>query len=335
MAATIKDVAEKAGLGLATVSKYLNGGNVRPKNREAIEQAIAELDFTLNEYARGLKTRRSHTIGIIIPELSNLFITSIITVMEDILRQKGYGTLVCDCRTNAELEEEAVSFLMSKMVDGIVVMPVSQNGEFLRPALERGIPIVLIDRLLPDLEGRADMVLVDNEEAAYQSIRKLMELEHRNIGIVVGPSGVYTSEARLRGYLRAFGEKLPLEGKLVAHADYTVQGGYQAVKQLILEQPEMTALFVTNYEMTLGAILAANELQIRIPDQLSLVGFDNMELAGIISPQLTIVIQPLEAIGREAGQLLISRLEGQDFPAKQVILTTCLQEGESTALFRG
>lgn len=334
MAATIKDIAEKTGLGLATISKYLNGGNVRPKNRAAIEAAVAELGFTLNEYARGLKTRRSHTIGIIIPELRNLFITSIITVMEDILRQKGYGILVCDCRTDEKLEAEAVQFLLSKMVDGIVSMPVARDGGFLQPAWERNVPVVLIDRMVPGLETQADRVLVDNEQAAFQSIRHLQELGHHEIGIVVGPDGVYTSGERLKGYLRAFDGSLPQDGSLVAHADYTVQGGYQAVKTLISAHPSMSALFVTNYEMTLGAILAANELQIKIPQQLSLVGFDNMELAGVISPRLTIVVQPLEEIGREAANLLIGRLERSETPGRQVVLSTRLQQGQSAAPFQ-
>lgn len=329
MAATMKDIAKRTGLGLATISKYLNGGSVRPKNREAIEQAIQELDFTVNEYARGLKTRRSHTIGILIPELSNLFITSIITVMEDLLRQKGYGILVCDCRTDEKLEAEAVSFLMSKMVDGIITMPVSQRGDYLQPALERGIPVLLIDRKLPDLENKADMVLVDNEDAARSSILHLLKQGHRNIGVVVGPSGIYTSETRLRGCYRAFSDICPDKEPLVSFADYTVQGGYRAVKELVTEHPEMTALFVTNYEMTLGAILAANELQIRIPEQLSLIGFDNMELAQVISPHLSIVSQPLTEIGRNAAELMMKRLESSENLPQTVILSTNLQEGQS------
>ena len=120
MAATIKDIANRTGLGLATISSYLNGGNVREKNREKIELAIKELHFEVNEVARGLKTNRTYTIGVVIPELNNIFCTEIITGMEDILRKKGYATIVCDCRTDKELEREAVEFLYRKRVDGII-----------------------------------------------------------------------------------------------------------------------------------------------------------------------------------------------------------------------
>ena len=124
----MKDIANRTGLGLATISKYLNGGTVREQNRIAIEKAIGELDFTVNEFARSLKTSRSKTIGVLIPELSNVFITSVITALEDILRQNGYGIIVCDSRTDLGREKDAVEFLMSKMVDGIVMMPAGGNG---------------------------------------------------------------------------------------------------------------------------------------------------------------------------------------------------------------
>ena len=128
MAATIKDIANHTGLGLATISAYLNSGNVREKNRAKIELAIKELNFEVNEVARGLKTNRTHTIGVVIPELNNIFCTEIITGMEDILRKKGYATIVCDCRTDKKLEREAVDFLYRKRVDGIINMPVDSTG---------------------------------------------------------------------------------------------------------------------------------------------------------------------------------------------------------------
>lgn len=162
MPATMKDIARRTGLGLATISKYLNGGHVLEKNRIAIEAAIEELDFTVNEFARNLKTSKSHTIGVVIPELGNLFTTTIVTALEDTLRRHGYGIIISDCRTNERLEKEAVRFLLGKMVDGIINMPVNQGGGHLLPALEKNIPVVLIDRMIPSLSGRVNAVLIDN-----------------------------------------------------------------------------------------------------------------------------------------------------------------------------
>ncbi len=138
MSATVKDIARETGLGLATISKYLNGGNVRPKNKKLIDDAIKALHFVPNEFARSLRTRQSRTIGVLIPELSNAFITSIITTMEDLLRKQDYAVIVCDCRTDPQMEKEAVSFLMHKRVDGLINMPTDQTGAHLAPAGRQG-----------------------------------------------------------------------------------------------------------------------------------------------------------------------------------------------------
>ena len=142
----MKDIARKTGLGLATISSYFNGGNVREKNRKKIEAAIEELHYEVNEVARGLKTNATRTVGVVIPELNNVFCAEIITEMEDILRGHGYATIVCDCRTDRKLEQEAVDFLSRKRVDGIINMPVDTEGCHLKKFLKTGKPVVLIDR---------------------------------------------------------------------------------------------------------------------------------------------------------------------------------------------
>jgi len=331
MAATIKDIANKTGLGLATISKYLNGGNVREENRAAIEAAIRDLDFNANMFARGLKSRRSRTVGVIIPDLSNLFITSILTTAQNILQQEGYGMLVCDCRTDPELERRAVSFLLSKGVDGIFNMPVAQDGSHLLPAIGKQLAIVLVDRMITAYTASVDAVLIDNREASGHAVRHFMENGHRRIGIVVGPEEVYTSRERLQGYREALeGAGLPYDPTLVRFSPYTLQGGYDYMKQLCGTPTGMTAVLVTNYEMTLGAVMALNELGVRIPADLSLIGFDDMLLYSAVSPRLTIVEQPLEAIGTQAAQLMLARLSGkEDGPARAVTLPAKLQVGAS------
>lgn len=330
MASTIKDIARETGLSIATVSKYMNGAKVREKNRIAIERAIKKLNYTVNEHARGLKSNKSHTIGVVIPELSNLFVTQIITKMEEILRAKGYSIIICDCHTNEKLECEAVRFLLGKMVDGIVNMPVCQDGRHLKPAVERNIPIILIDRPVDSLAGVVDSVLIDNVAASKSAISYLIQRNHREIGIIVGPDGVYTSKQRLKGYIDAFEAfGLPVNKENIQHGDYTVQGGYESMRRL-LQQNRVTAVFVTNYEMTLGAIIAVNEMGMKIPDEISVIGFDNLELSRIMHPKLTIVTQPLEQIGAQAAKLLLEHLTGTvQGTAVTVFLSTTLQEGAS------
>lgn len=330
MAATIKDIARETGLSIATVSKYMNGATLREKNRIAIERAIKNMNYTVNEYARGLKSNKSRTIGVVIPELSNLFVTQIITRMEDILRRQGYSVMICDCHTDEKLECEAVRFLLGKMADGIVNMPVGKSGRHLQPAVEKKVPIVLIDRPIEKLAGIADAVLIDNDAAAKLATAYLLEKGHKEIGIIVGPENVFTSTQRLKGYFDAFADygRVPNE-KNVQHGDYTLQSGYESMCQL-LTQKQCTAVFVTNYEMTLGAIIAANEMGMKIPDEISVIGFDNMDLSRITHPQLTIVTQPLEQIGAQVANLLLSHLTGGSHSSPVTVsLSTTLQEGAS------
>ena len=308
MAATMKDIARRTGLGLATISSYFNGGNVREKNRIKIEEAIEELHYEVNEVARGLKTNATRTIGVVIPELNNTFCAEIITGMEDILRSHGYATIVCDCRTDKKLEREAVEFLTRRRVDGIINMPVDEEGNHLKRFQKTGKPIVLIDRKIQGIN--CDSVLVDNKKAAEDAVRYFIERGHRNIGIIGGPEEVFTAQERMAGYYKALESAgIPVSESLIWHGDYTIQGGVRGLEELVQNNPEMTAVFVTNYEMTMGAMIGVNELGIRIPEQLSMIGFDNLQFARACNPKLTIVAQPTDGIAKEVAKVMLNPLE--------------------------
>ena len=277
MAATMKDIARRTGLGLATISSYFNGGNVREKNRIKIEEAIEELHYEVNEVARGLKTNATKTVGVVIPELNNVFCAEIISGMEDILRSHGYAAIVCDCRTDKKLEKEAVDFLTRKRVDGIINMPVDMTG------------------------------------AHLNEFQMLVEEQHQKIGLIGGPDEVFTARQRMLGYMKALKDHgIAVDEKLICHGDYTIQGGVQAVEELVKENPDMTAVFVTNYEMTMGAVIGLNEMGVSMPEEISLVGFDNLPFARACRPALTIVSQPTEKIARETAQIMLERLEGRE-----------------------
>ena len=308
MAATMKDIARRTGLGLATISSYFNGGNVREKNRIKIEEAIEELHYEVNEVARGLKTNATRTIGVVIPELNNTFCAEIITGMEDVLRSHGYATIVCDCRTDKKLEREAVEFLTRRRVDGIINMPVDEEGNHLKRFQKTGKPIILIDRKIQGIN--CDSVLVDNKKAAEDAVRYFIERGHRNIGIIGGPEEVFTAQERMAGYYKALESAgIPVRESLIWHGDYTIQGGVRGLEELVQNNPEMTAVFVTNYEMTMGAMIGVNELGIRIPEQLSMIGFDNLQFARACNPKLTIVAQPTDGIAREVAKVMLNHLE--------------------------
>lgn len=312
MGATMKDIARETGLGLATISSYLNGGNVREKNRVKIEEAIEKLHFEVNEVARGLKTNRTKTIGIILPELNNIFFSEIITAAEDLLRSHGYATMICDCRSDVKREEEAAEFLLHRRVDGLIMMPTGAEKKVLNKFRKSRRPVVLIDRRMEN--GDCDCVLVDNEGAAQNAVKRLMKKGHKKIGMITGPDNVYTARERQRGYELAMQEssKARTDTKLLADGNYTIAGGAKAMRKLYEDNPDMTAVFISNYEMTVGAMMEINDLGIKVPEQLSVIGFDNEDFARAVVPRLTIVTQPTEEIGQAAANLLLSRLEDKD-----------------------
>lgn len=326
--ATIKDIARRTGLGLATISKYLNGGNVRPQNRAAIEEAIRALDYTVNQHARGLKTNRSMTIGAVIPELNNAFITTIMNRVSDTLRQHGYALIIVGCRSDMAIEREAMRFLLEKRVDGIINMPVASDGEQLRPALARGTPVVLIDRVINSARDEVSCVLVDNVSISARAVQQLIDLGHTRIGIVVGPRDVFTSQQRLLGYNQAFvSSGLLPDQDMIVFGDYQIKGGRDAAQELV--RRGATALFTTNYEMTLGALIAINDMGVSMPGDISFIGFDNMQLSEVYRPRISIVTQPLDELGEQTARLLLERLSNPGAPPRTVTLPADILPGDT------
>ncbi len=330
MAATIRDIKERTGLALATISKYLNGGNVLPENRRAIEQAITELHYEVNEVARGLATSQTRTVGVLIHSFENVFAGKIVSTIERILREKGYGTIVCDCQNDEKLEEEEIRFLLGKRVDGIITIPTADNAAYLQPALEREIPIVLLDRTLPQTEF--DSILVDNRRAARKAVEVLIAHGHEKIAMICGDKE-YTAHERLDGYYEAMnGANIPVREEYVKRGSLTVEHGYQAMKQLLDGKERPSAVFLSNYEITLGGVIAVNEAGIPFPEEISLIGFDNMMLSKVVNPPLWMVSQPMEKIAENAARLMLERLSGNEkepVEAQKIILETSIFEGKS------
>ena len=234
------------------------------------------------------------------------------------MRSHGYAAIVCDCRTDKALEKEAVDFLTRKRVDGIINMPVDMTGAHLLEFQRTGKPIVLIDRMIQNIS--CDCVLVDNENAAEKAVAMLVEQHHHKIGLIGGPDEVFTARQRMLGYMKALKKHgIAVDEKLICHGDYTIQGGVQAVEELVRDNPDMTAVFVTNYEMTMGAVIGLNEMGVSVPEEISLIGFDNLPFARACRPSLTIVSQPTERIAKETAEIMLERLEGKEDLPEHII----------------
>ncbi len=307
MAATYKDIRRLTGLSLATISKYFNGGNVTHNNRVLIEQATRDLDYQVNDVARGLRSRRSMTLGVVLAELNSTFYTAIISSMEEKLRDAGYGTIICDSRGSGEAESDAIHFLIGKMVDGIVIMPVGDEVAGLAAAAERGVPVVAVDRAIAN--AAVDTVVIDNRAAIASAVDLLAAAGHTDIGLLAGPDTTFTMRERRIGFRQAMKRHTGhLPRRAYTQSDpVTMQGGYAGLRRLLALDPRPTAVVCANYEFTLGATVAINELADGAPVP-AMVGFDNLDLARIIRPRPTLVAQPVAQIAVRAAELILERI---------------------------
>lgn len=320
MAVTIKDVARDTKLAVSTISKYMNGGNVLPENRIIIEEAVRRLGYRPNQLARGLRNSRSYIIGLLIPSLIGAHSGKMVASLEaEMLRRNCFLTICC-YQDSVELAKEYVDFLVEKGVDGIIVSPIQTKENYLKTATDAGVPVVILE----DTYGieKCDVVQVDCASASYELVESLIKKGHKRIAIIKGIEGMTTSRERLNGYLRVMEDyELPVNEEYLISGAYDYQSGYEGVQKLMALENKPTALFITNYHMSVGALVAVKHLDIRIPDELSIVVFDDMELSTITNCRMTAVRQPMEEIMEQACEFIERRISGdyRGYPEKKRI----------------
>lgn len=308
--ATIKDVAKLAGVSVSTISKYINGGNVRAENVESIKRAIAELDYRVNPFARNLKSQRGRSIGILLPDMTAPFYGTLLTSIDKVLREHGYHSLISCYGSNYGLERDNLQFLISNGIDGLIYAPEDlSSDEFYEIIAKCSIPVIQIDRLIPGISS--DAVLVDNTDAVYHAVSRLIRQGHRRVAIITGPKSVFTAKERLAGYLKALSDhNIVYDDELVISGDNIFGTGYHGCNELMQLDDPPTAVFTTNYNITIGLVTAVRERTLRIPEDIDIFGFDCVEICTMLKPPLPVVHQPEQEIGQTAANYLIQRLKG-------------------------
>lgn len=322
--ATIKDVAKLAGVSISTVSKYLNGGNVRPENSEPIRNAIVQLDYRANPFARGLKVNRSQSIGILLPTITAPFFGTVVTALDKVLREHGYHSTICCYGSNHGLERDYLSFLLSTGIDGLIYVPEDLSAdEFYELTSQRPVPVVQVDRVIQGVA--TDAVLVNSTETVYTAVSALLDKGHHRIAILTGPKSVFTAKERLIGYLRALSDHdIPYDDALVHSGDLVFSTGYNVFSRLMQEPNPPTAIVCTNYDITMGVITAAQERGIHLPADIDLFGYDSVEVCSLMTPPLPVAQQPECEIGHTAAHYLLERLDGYNGEPRQSRLTNRL-----------
>lgn len=326
---TIRDVAQRAGVSTSTVSHVINGTRfVSPELAERVREAMAELRYQPNALARSLRRRETLTLGMVVPDNANPFFAMMARTVEDTCYRQGYSLILTNSEGDLGRELANINVLVAKQVDGLILAAVGLSSRDLQRVL-RQVPTVVVDRELSGIQ--ADTLLVDNFDGGYQATRHLIELGHRRIGCIAGPSVTTPSAERVTGYRRALSEAgLPYEETLVVRGDFQFAGGYEGAQALLSLPEPPTAIFACNDLMAVGAIAAAAALGRRVPDDLSVVGFDDTILASYITPALTTVAQPIADIGRLATEMVLQRVQAPTDPPVRRVLPTRLVVRQST-----
>lgn len=322
---TIKDVARRAAVGQATAARALGAyGRVNAATRERVLAAAEELGYHTNALARSMVTRTTHTVGLVVADIENLFFARVARGVTDIARQRGYAVLLLNTDEDLDREREAVRVLAEQRVDGLIVVPASESdGAHLVSLKQRRVPVVLLDRSVDELE--TDTIMVDNFAAAYRATHYLVELGHQRVGIVTAAATIASTTARLAGYRQA------LADGGVAHSDWWIriaeysEAVAQAEIAALLARPEAerpTAILATDSILTAGAFRAIQACGLAIPDEISLIGFDDVDWMSMVRPTVTVVNQPEYELGKRAAERLMARIEGDESPAQQVWLET-------------
>ena len=329
---TMKDVAERARVSVSTVSHVLNGTRrVAGETQEAVLAAIEELSYQPNLLAKSLKTRRTFTIGLLISDIQNSFFTSVVRGIEDVALSRGYHLFLCNTDEDAAREDEYVRELAKKRVDGLLVASSAPRHNHARRLRAENLPFVFVDRKVEGVD--ADVISVDNREGMRLISDHLAGLGHERIGMISGPldkASGYERYLGLQGALADLG--VGLQDSLVRFGDFRTSSGREGAMELLGLPAPPTALVTANNQMTLGALMAVKEMGLRIPDDLSVVGFDDPEWAPLTAPPLTTLAQPTYEMGVEAAKLLLDRIEGgRDGRTRRVLLEPWLVVRGSTA----
>ncbi|MCA4964710.1 LacI family DNA-binding transcriptional regulator [Pseudomonas sp. Y24-6] len=332
--ATIKDVAALAGISYTTVSHVVNKS--RPVSEEVrikVEAAIKTLDYVPSAVARSLKAKTTATIGLLVPNSLNPYFAELARGIEDYCERNGYCVILCNSDDNPDKQRSYLRVLLEKRIDGLIVASAGGDAGLAEGLAVVRTPMVIVDR---GLEGvNADMVRIDHEYGAYLATRHLLELGHRDIATIGGPASTSVAQMRLAGFCRALREAgIEVPGERMLESDFTSTGGYAAAA-LLLETNPPSAIFAGNDMIGIGVLRAAAERNIRVPSELSVIGFDDIQMSRYVYPALTTVGQSILQLGEMAAEVLLRRIASPAMATDQRIVTPSIVLRESTAPLAG
>jgi len=329
---TIKDVATEAGVSVATVSRVINNEKyVSEDMREHVLKVISEMNYQPDAVARGLRTKSTHIISLVIPDICNPYFPEVSRGVQSVADLHKYIVVLCNTDRSLKRELEFYEKLSMQKVEGIIINPSSSKKEEIDLLHDLEIPVVLISsqRALEDF----DIVMVDNKQGAALAVNHLIELGHRRIGLVGGVREVSSARQRREGFIKALKKAgLTVYQELLTEGTFDHEGGYQCMKSILSLKERPSAVFAANDIMAIGGISAIYESGLRIPEDISLIGFDDISFAKMTYPKLTTISQPMYETGKVATELLFQRIDNlsESLPPQKVVLSHNLVIRETT-----
>ncbi|HTP10522.1 MAG TPA: LacI family DNA-binding transcriptional regulator [Anaerolineae bacterium] len=304
----IRDVAKLAGVAPITVSRVVNGAdNVADDTRQRVQQAIDHLHYVPNTLARSLRSHQSHTIALIVSDITNPFWTTVARGVEDTAAENDYRTILCNTDENPAKETNYLNLLVERRVDGVIIAPTTRDKRQLAMLKQLQVPCVLIDRRVDGF--RADRVYGDSRTGARLLIDHLVDLGHQRIALINGPSTISTAQDRADGYRESLlAHSIVVEEDLILQGDFKQESGHRLTQQALACNPRPTAIFAANNFIALGVLQALQEAGLRVPEDMALVCIDDVPYSSAIDPFLTVAAQPAYEMGASAARLLVERL---------------------------
>lgn len=316
MGITLKDIAKESGVSIATVSRVLNNsGYVKEETRKVIEDTIIRMNYTPSVVTRTLSRNENITIGVVIPDINNPFFCEVIKGIATIADKENLNLIICDTDEQIEREFKALKMLKETKIQGLIITPTSDKNEFNCEYIEAlesmKIPLVLIDR---DVKySNYDAVFLDNIKGAYDATNVLIKEGHKKIAIIAGPTSSKPGRDRVRGYEKALlMNKLRIDSKYIFHGDFKQESGYAITKEILNMKDRPTAIFACNNMMNLGCIKALYEENFKIPQDIALIGFDEIEILNVLEINISAVSRPTSEMGQVAMEILVDKIKNKE-----------------------
>ncbi|OMF32987.1 LacI family DNA-binding transcriptional regulator [Paenibacillus sp. FSL H8-0259] len=326
---TIKDVAQKANVSIATVSRVLhNLGGYSDKTKQKVDQTIKELKYQPNAIARGLINKRTQTIGVLFPDVSSAFSSDLLHGIDEFVHDRNYSVMVCNTDQDGKRTLKYLQLLREKQVDGIIFSSEVLKKEYYDMLESMKVPVVLVSSQTDF--ANVPYVKVDDYQAAYDAVHYLITKGHRRIGMISGTKGdPIAGTPRIEGYRKALeAQGIAFDSRYLVYGDFSYESGCRAMEAILRRTPEVTAVFAASDEMAIGALSTVTKHGMNVPEDISIMGYDDLRLARMVNPPLTTVRQPLYDIGMIASEKLIGMIETGE-PAKSQICTHSIVERQS------